>query len=152
MYSGGVREDSVRAVEQAMVAIRRLQARRTLARLGGAVDPVITGVVDVVEEHGEACTVSAVADALGVDQPRASRLVARAVEAGVVAREADQADGRRANLVLTAAGRDHADRVHSLRRTVFGEAMAGWSDRDAAAFARLLGEFVESYSDVTRVR
>ncbi|MFD4429251.1 MarR family transcriptional regulator, partial [Nocardia sp. NPDC058497] len=40
-------------------------------------------------------TVSTVAAALAVDQPRASKLVAAAVTAGYLRRVADQSDGRR---------------------------------------------------------
>jgi DNA-binding MarR family transcriptional regulator len=145
-------------IERAMVAIRRLQLRRTLGRLseqrGGAwFDPTMTAVVDAVEEHEEAggpCTVSSVAAALSVDQPRASRLVARAVEQGLLARSADQLDGRRTLLTLTDGGVKHAERVHQFRRGVFAEAMAGWSPRQVATFARLLTRFTRSFTELTR--
>src|SRR5438034_8624164 len=96
---------AVADVERAMVAIRRLQAKRALSgTIRSTIDPAVIAVVDVVEECADAdrpCTVNAVAQALSVDQPRASRLVARAVEAALVIRRADQADGRRALLELT---------------------------------------------------
>lgn len=148
--------EAAAAVERAMVAIRRRQQRRTLARLArreqvaAAPDTAVHGVLDVVEEAesaGRAATVSSVAAALGVDQPRASRLVAAAVDAGLVRRLADQADGRRALLALTAPGRDQAERVHRFRRAVFAEAMANWSDAERAEFARLLTRFVAALDD-----
>lgn len=149
--------EAAAAVERAMVAIRRRQQRRTLARLArreqvaAAQDTAVHGVVDVVEEEaesaGRAATVSSVAAALGVDQPRASRLVAAAVDAGLVRRLADQADGRRAPLALTAPGRDQAERVHRFRRAVFAEAMADWSDAERAEFAQLLTRFVAALDD-----
>lgn len=149
-------EEAVADIERAMVAIRRLQMRRTLQRLserrsGARLDPTLMGVVDVVEEHEDAgmpCTVSAVAAALSVDQPRASRLVARAVEDGLFERAADQLDGRRALLTLTDRGVAHAEAVHRFRRGVFAEAMAGWSPRQVATFARLLTRFTESFRDL----
>jgi DNA-binding MarR family transcriptional regulator len=144
----------VAAIERAMVDIRRLQTRRTLARIStqrseARVDPTLTAVVDALESHtGTPCTVSTIATALGVDQPRASRLVARAVEAGLVTRTADQLDARRTLLTLTRAGTQHAEAVHHFRRALFAEALAGWSPRQTATFARLLTRFVNSYTEL----
>ncbi|HEV2780319.1 MAG TPA: MarR family transcriptional regulator [Actinophytocola sp.] len=148
-------DEDVAAIERAMVEIRRLQQRRTLARVsrrrsGARVDPTLIAVADAVEQHGdEPCTVSSIAAALGVDQPRASRLVARAVDDGLVARTADQADGRRVLLTLTRAGAEQLARVHRFRRALFAEAMADWSPRQVATFARLLTRFVDSYARLT---
>lgn len=135
------------AIERAMVAIRRSQRRRSLAALSGT-DPVSGAVFDVLdvieaaEAGGEPVTVGAAAAALGVDQPRASRLVAAAVEAGLVRRVADQADGRRTLLERTAKGRELTERVHRFRRRVFAAAMEDWNDAERAEFARLLSRFV----------
>ncbi len=136
-------DNYIASVERAMVTIRRRQSRRALARLQGAPGPELE-VLDVLEAAGEPVTVSAVAEALAVDQPRASRLVAAAVTAGLVRREADQADGRRALLALTDAGRAAAGRAHEARQAAFAQAMAGWTDAERAEFARLLTRFVES--------
>jgi DNA-binding MarR family transcriptional regulator len=72
------------------------------------------------------------------------------VAAGLVRREADQADGRRALLMRTPAGQHLSAEAHAFRRQVFGEAMAGWPAADRAEFARLLARFVESLATVTR--
>ncbi|MET7904406.1 MarR family winged helix-turn-helix transcriptional regulator [Streptomyces sp. NPDC005355] len=98
--------------------------------------------IEAAEQSGAPATVSGVAGALGVDQPRASRLVAGAVEAGLVRREADQSDGRRALLVRTEAGRALTQEVHRFRRSVFAEAMEGGRRRTGRTFARLLTRFV----------
>jgi DNA-binding MarR family transcriptional regulator len=161
-------DEHVEAVERAMVAIRRSQSRRTLARLvaarqgarpgggRGTADGAagaVADVLDVIEEAEEAggrATVTSVAAALSIDQPRASKLVAAAVAAGLVRREADQADGRRALLMRTPAGQHLSAEAHAFRRQVFGEAMAGWPAADRAEFARLLARFVESLATVTR--
>ncbi len=135
-------DKDIAAVERAMVAIRRRQSRRALARLQGAPGPEFE-VLDVIEAASPPVTVSTVADALSVDQPRASRLVAAAVAAGLVRRAADQADGRRALLVLTYEGRTALEQAHHGRQTAFAEAMTGWSDAERAEFARLLTRFVE---------
>ncbi|MFD9963525.1 MarR family winged helix-turn-helix transcriptional regulator [Amycolatopsis sp. NPDC058986] len=147
--------DAVAEVERAMIAIRRSQQRRSLSGIArtrgrGAHDPVIE-LLDVVEEfseRGESGTVTALGAALGVDQPRASRLVARAVERGLLRREADQRDGRRTVLVLTDAGRAELDELHEFRRGVFAEVMAEWSEEDRIAFGRLLTAFVRRFGEL----
>ncbi|WP_432978797.1 MarR family winged helix-turn-helix transcriptional regulator [Dactylosporangium sp. CA-233914] len=137
------------AIESAMVAIRRRQTRRALAR-GSGVDPALFDVVDAVEAGelaGQPVTVTEIAAALDVAQPRASKLVAAAVGGGLVRREADQSDGRRALLVRTAAGRELCERVHESRRGRFARATAGWSAQERAAFARLLTRFVDGLAE-----
>lgn len=133
-------DKAVEDVERAMVAVRRRQRRRVLAGGAGA----HYDVLDVLEEVGPAATVSSVAAALSVDQPRASKLVATAVAEGLVRRVADQADGRRALLEPTASGREALARMHSVRQEAFAGAMAGWSEEERVAFARLLGRFVSA--------
>ncbi len=151
----------IEAVERAMVAMRRSQSRRNLARLAAARHPAdsadsagtgleVLDVIEAAEETGGAVTVTGVAAALNIDQPRASKLVAAAVTAGLVLRRADQADGRRALLVRTPAGRRMSAEIHSFRRQVFAEAMDGWPAADRAEFARLLTRFVESLGAATR--
>jgi DNA-binding MarR family transcriptional regulator len=154
-----VQEDEhVKAVERAMVAIRRSQTRRALTRLaeeqddtdvvgGSAVD--VLDAIEAAEQAGTPATVSGVAAALNVDQPRASKLVAAAVEAGLVRREADQADGRRALLVRTEPGTTLSEELHRFRRSIFATVMSDWTDADRAAFARLLTRFVESLAAMT---
>ncbi|MET9248282.1 MarR family winged helix-turn-helix transcriptional regulator [Nonomuraea sp. NPDC003709] len=135
----------IAAVERAMVAIRRRQSRRVLARQQGVVGPEYE-VLDVIEGADGSVTVSTVAQALSVDQPRASRLVAAAVAAGLVRREADQADGRKAWLVLTEAGQAALEQAHRARQAAFAAAMEEWPEEDRAEFARLLTRFVEGLS------
>ncbi|MEU8227750.1 MarR family winged helix-turn-helix transcriptional regulator [Kribbella sp. NPDC048915] len=133
--------DPVAAVEAAMVAIRRRQTRRTFAIQSGAPDPV-QDVLDAIEGAApEPIGVNGIAAALGVDQPRASKLVAAAVTAGLVRREADQSDGRRTNLVLTPAGQAQLDAAHTYRRARFAQAMHNWTPTERETFATLLTRF-----------
>jgi DNA-binding MarR family transcriptional regulator len=89
------------------------------------------------------------AAALGVDQPRASRLAAQAVEAGLLRRAADQADGRRSLLILTDRGRAALAQVRAFRAGAVAAATAGWTARDRDDLARLLTRFVADFARVT---
>ncbi|MEV4128427.1 MarR family transcriptional regulator [Nocardia sp. NPDC049707] len=134
--------DDVDRVEQAMIAIRRRQSRRTLAggkeAAGQAFD-----VLDVIESSHQP-TVSTVAAALAVDQSRASKLIATAVGTNLVRRTADQADGRRSVLMLTSRGQAVVAAAHQRRRETFDRAMSGWTESERAEFARLLTRFIEA--------
>lgn len=144
------------AVERAMAAIRNRQRRRTILRSAEhagamALDPALYEVIDAVEAaagDGRPLTVSSLAVRLGVDQPHASRLAARAVEHGLAYREADQLDGRRSLLRLTPTGTRHVAAMRAWRRDHFARAMTDWSPRDRADFARLLTRFV---ADLARI-
>jgi DNA-binding MarR family transcriptional regulator len=141
------------AIERAMLRIRRSVTRRELGRgmagvLSGESDLSQLFAVDAVDEATEQAerpvTVGTVAERLGVDPSRASRLVARAVQAGYLKRVASQADGRQSLLELTDAGRDVVQQMHAYRQAQFELAMRDWSPHDRAEFARLLARFTGS--------
>ena len=158
------------AIEQAMVALRRSWGRRSLYRRAatagptagpgvvGAAGPGVAGtagvgaaafqVLDAIEGAagaGAAMTVNGVAGALGIDQPRASRLVAQAVDAGLVRRGADPEDGRRSVIALTPRGARVLADGHRTRRGAIEAALAGWSGEDRETFARLLRAYVAGW-------
>lgn len=151
----------VAAIEAAMVAVRRAQSRRRLAHLArhrgertgphaGLSDSVFE-LLDVVEAgaaEGEPPTVTEAAAILDVDQPRASRLAGQAVQAGLLRREADQRDGRRSLLVLTAEGRAVLVAIHGFRRRAIAEATSEWDPAEREMFARLLSRFMRELGAV----
>jgi DNA-binding MarR family transcriptional regulator len=148
----------VAAIEEAVVALRRSQKRRALARLarrdGEQADlpDAVYELLDAIAaatERGESLTVTEVTAHLDVDQPRASRLASLALDAALIRREADQRDGRRSLLVLTPAGEDVIARIHDFRRRTIAEATRGWSDDDRAALARLLPRLVRDFNALT---
>lgn len=154
--------DDVATIELAMVAIRRAQTRRAMARLStrrgvrtgryAALPDAVFELLDAVDAattRGSAPTVTETATALGIDQPRASRLTAQALDAGLLRRGADQADGRRSLLTLTPSGRSALDRIHAFRQQVIAEATALWTTKNRAALARLLSRFVDDMSAIT---
>ena len=70
-------------------------------RLGG---PARLRLLEALAAASGPLSVSEIGDAVGVDQPRASRLVQQAVEMGLVRREADPDDARRTRVALTDKG------------------------------------------------
>ncbi|NEW46644.1 MarR family winged helix-turn-helix transcriptional regulator [Nocardia cyriacigeorgica] len=132
--------NDVERVERAMVEIRRRQTRRTLAPQGEPAGQAFD-VLDVVAATTQP-TVSTVADALAVDRPRASRLVAAAVDAGYIERIADQSDGRRSLLAVTPTGRSALHSAHQRRIDAFTSAMHTWTAPERTQFADLLTRFV----------
>lgn len=137
----------VAAIERAMVALRRSQRRRTLQRLRGGDVPrgASFDVLDVIEAEAPV-DVRGVAAALSVDQPRASKLVAQAVADGLARREADQADGRRTLLFLTADGQAMVDEAHRFRQSVVERVTGGWAPDERAQFARLFARFADGFT------
>jgi DNA-binding MarR family transcriptional regulator len=157
-------EDALVAIEQAMVTLRRSWSRRSLQRRTaatgmagatgaaagvGAGEAAAFQVLDAIEAGGP-LTVNGVADALAVDQPRASRLVARAVETGLVRRGADPDDGRRSVLALTPRGARVLADGHRARRAAVEAALAGWPVEDRETFARLLRAYVSGWERTVR--
>ncbi|MFD0560532.1 MarR family protein [Stackebrandtia endophytica] len=141
-------------VERAMSRIRRSQSRRALAKLAEHSDPAILEAVDAVAaltEAGETASVGLVAERLDLDQPRASRLVTRAVDQGLLHREVDEIDRRRRPLWVTEAGHRRLDRARRFRAERFASAMADWSEPDQIEFARLLTRFTTDYTRGTHV-
>lgn len=102
-------------------------------------------LLDALEGAEHPPSVSELADAIGVDQPRASRLVQAAVEAGHARREADPADARRSAIVLTDAGRRLLSSARGNRRGAIESALAGFTPEETAELARLLSRFVEAW-------
>lgn len=136
-----------------MISIRRRQSRRGLGshsvqESGRPVDVNLLSVVDAVEEGQEhphqEVTVGVVADRLGIDPSRASRVVAGAVEAGYVRRVASQGDGRRICLELTDVGHKVVAEAHRTRQEFYQRLIDDWPANDQAEFARLLTNFTSA--------
>ena len=102
-------------------------------------------LLDVLAGLPQPPSVSELAASMGVDQPRASRLVQAAVDAGHVRREADAVDARRTNVVLTDEGRALAGRAHGERTSAVEAALAGFTDAEREQLAALLERLVAGW-------
>lgn len=90
-------------------------------------------------------TVGEIADVVGVDQPRASRLVQQAVQLDLVRREADPDDARRTRVALTDAGRGLVRGFRGERRGAVDAALAAFTDAERAELARLLTKLADAW-------
>ncbi len=140
-------QTNVEDIEQALVHMRRSMSRRSLQRRGDPHATPVSGALfatlDALEDTP--LGVTEIADAIGVDQPRASKLVARAEAEQLVHRVAHETDARRHELHLTRAGQRVIAAGHATRRAAVERALEGFSDRDAANLARLLTAFVDQW-------
>ncbi|MDQ1129797.1 MarR family winged helix-turn-helix transcriptional regulator [Microbacterium sp. SORGH_AS_0888] len=111
-------------------------------RLGG---PARLRMLEALAAASAPLSVSEIGEAVGVDQPRASRLVQQGVETGVVRREADPGDARRTRIALTDQGRALVGRFRGARREAVTTALADFTDAERAEFARLLTKFAAAW-------
>jgi DNA-binding MarR family transcriptional regulator len=148
-------DPSLALIERALGRLRRNQTRRSLgqfaeqhqtARVDLSLIPVLYAVEEAAAVDAEGVTVGVVADHIGLDPSRASRMVSAAIQAGYLERVASQADGRRIQLRLTEAGAKLAASCHEFRQAYLGRAIAHWSERDRAELARLFIRFAEDLS------
>src|SRR5690606_12537853 len=101
--------------------------------------------LEQADDRGEQVGVGELADAIGVDQPRASRLVADAVSRGYAIRETDARDARRSAIRITTEGRTHLEHARARRRASVEAALADFSDQDAATLADLLARLAHGW-------
>lgn len=111
-------------------------------RLGG---PARLRLLEALDAAPSALSVSEIGEAVGVDQPRASRLVQQAVHLGLVRREADPDDARRTRVALTDEGRALVRGFRGERRTAIDSALGAFTDAERAELARLLTKLADSW-------
>ena len=112
-------------------------------RLGDALGAARFRLLERLLERS--ASISELADAIGVDQPRASRLVSDAAARGLVERTPDPADARRIVVQLSASGREFLASMKDSRRSAVTSALDGFTDEETATFAALLSRFVAGW-------
>jgi DNA-binding MarR family transcriptional regulator len=96
-------------------------------------------------DAGGELSIGKVAERLGIDPTRASRMARAAVTTGYVARTACEYDDdpRCIYLKLTDCGRELLQQIRSARIDAFTSVIADWPDADCSELARLLMKFAE---------
>lgn len=98
--------------------------------------------------EGEETMVATVAERLGIDPSRASRLVGEMVAAGYARRAVSQADARRTIVELTEKGLAITDAVRAYRWLMMADYFSSWTEDDIARFVPLLERYTDWFSDV----
>lgn len=135
-------------IDDALVQLRRLWSsdRQTVVDDRGRVVEmssvlVVEACARVGEAGGGTPSVGDVARFADVAHSTASRLVERAVRAGLVRRTDAGDDARRTTLALTADGLALRSRAVAFRLAWLGTVLAEWPPADVEAFAGLLARF-----------
>jgi DNA-binding MarR family transcriptional regulator len=115
------------------------------ARFGGG--PARLRLLEALAAASHPLSVSEVGEAIGVDQPRASRLIQQAADLGLVRREADPDDARRTRIALTDEGSRLVRGFRGERRERLQTALAEFSDTERADLARLLTKLAAAWPD-----
>jgi DNA-binding MarR family transcriptional regulator len=111
-------------------------------RIGG---PARIRVLEALAAASGPLSIGEIADAVGVDQPRASRLVQQAVAMQLARREVDPEDARRTRVALTDAGAALVRGFRGERRDAVDTALSGFSDDERAELARLLTKLADAW-------
>lgn len=112
------------------------------ARMGG---PARLRLLEALASASHPLSVSEIGDAIGVDQPRASRLTQQAVDLGLVRREADPDDARRTRIALTDDGAKVVRGFRGQRREHLAQALDGFTADERAELARLLSKLADAW-------
>lgn len=115
------------------------------ARFGGG--PARMRLLEALAAASHPLSVSEVGEAIGVDQPRASRLIQQAAALGLVRREADPDDARRTRIALTDEGSQLVRGFRGERRERLQAALAGFTESERADLARLLTKLAAAWPD-----
>lgn len=111
-------------------------------RFGG---PARMRMLEALAAASAPLSVSDLGAAIGVDQPRASRLVQQGVAHGFVRREADPDDARRTRIALTDEGRKIARGMRGERREALNTALAAFTDEERTQLAHLLNKLADNW-------
>ena len=154
--------DAVATIDAVMNKVRRSVQRRDFGRLILArIDPSLeVGHLDAIvalsavagDSRQDEVTVGVIAERMGIDPSRASRISADLVERGYAFRVASQLDARRICLKLTAKSERLVTAVRQTKWQIFAESLAQWDEQELVTFARLLERFAGWATDETSMR
>jgi len=145
--------DAIAAIDAVMGKVRRSIQRRDFSRLilaridpaleASHLDAIIAIAHNPVVNNApqDEVTVGNIAERLGIDPSRASRISADLVERGYAFRVASQLDARRICLQLTARGERFVTAVRQTKWRIFAGSLARWDERELVTFAALLERF-----------
>jgi len=127
--------DSAARLRLAIVRTARRLRQEAAGAGGGELTPTAGSALATVERHGP-LTPSELAEIERVKRPTATRTLRLLLEAGLVDRAPDPADGRSALVSVTAAGRERLHRLRGRKNAYLARRMRDLSAADVAALER----------------
>jgi DNA-binding MarR family transcriptional regulator len=135
--------DAVLSASRVLVAV----AARSLAEVGEEVTLTQYRSLVVLASRGPQA-VAALADAVGVTSPTASRMCDRLVRKGLVTRRAERRDRRQMRISLSAAGRRLVEGVTARRRAEIEQLVASIPAETRAGVVGALGHLSATAGEV----
>ncbi|HEY7145341.1 MAG TPA: MarR family winged helix-turn-helix transcriptional regulator [Streptosporangiaceae bacterium] len=114
-----------------------------LDRAGVRLDPELAQCLVTIDMRGPIGVLD-LAELLDHNHPKASRMLARLEQFGLVARGVADRDHRIKTASVTPQGHRAVAAINQGRRRLLEEALAGWSEQDRATLARLTRRFSDS--------
>lgn len=144
------RGDSLNSINRTLARIMRLSGSRSMfARQAAAADVPLSQpaymLLRVLVDDGS-LPVGTLARKAHMDVGMATRQVKSLVEAGLVTRDLDPADGRVSLVAASSDGERAARALQDVRRDHLERALSGWSVADLDAFDRHLVRFLHDTS------
>jgi len=151
--------DAVAAIDAVMAKVRRSIQRRDFGRLILArIDPSLeVSHLDAIialsagDTPRDEVTVGIIAERMGIDPSRASRISADLVERGYAVRVASQLDARRICLKLTTRSERLVTAVRQTKWRIFAGSLAQWDEQELVTFALLLERFAAWATDEAKM-
>ena len=132
-------DDTEQLEQQLLLLFRRARTdfQQVAREVHPVLDPAAYGLLHLVAS-GEADTVTALAEVLGVGKPTVSRQVAALERLGLLARGAAETDRRGVRLGLTGDGRTRFEAARARHRAAVREQLSSWPAGDVPALVGLL--------------
>lgn len=119
---------------------------RLIAAAGLQLDQALFRLLVIIERVGPIGVVE-LADRLGRDYTTISRQVSKLEHMGLVARQANSADRRMREAVISPKGKLMADRIDAAREQIATTVFKNWDAKDIEDLVRLMSKFAEALGD-----
>ena len=146
--------EAIVQIDATMQRIRRSFAKREfvaeiLKEMDGGTDLLQLDVMGAVshwhpespEDATREVTVGTIAERLGIDPSRASRLVSDVVDKGYIRRAASQSDSRRIVLEATEKGWQFGEDFRRRKGEMLSRALKTWTEEELVLFSRLIDRY-----------
>lgn len=140
--------DAFRAFKRAMMLHRRL----LMAAFADEPVHAAQGACLQALAHRDGLSQTDLAETLHVSRPSVTAMLQRMESAGLIERRSDEADSRVSRVLLTAQGRESADRMHVGFIDVINVSMGSMSDADKRELTRILTDVNNHVDQVLKER